>query len=108
MSSQYRTKVEEERIQECFDFLDFSKNGFLKSTDLIKLFKKFKKLPEDLVANVVNEIFDKIDFNQNGCIEYSEFVHANLDWDIILTIKNLEMTFKRFDIVNYSYIYIYI
>ena len=108
MSTHFRSLNQENIIREYFDFLDTNKNGFLAKNDLSPMLEKYKGLVSDARELYIKDIFDKLDLNQSEKIEYSEFLLANLDWELILTHKNLEITFTRFDIVHKVYFMVYI
>ncbi len=46
----------------------------------------------------LKKIIENIDMNQNGLIEYSEFVSAACNLQILLTEKNLKQAFDLFDL----------
>lgn len=52
----------------------------------------------------VSDIISELDCNGNGKINYSEFMAATLDLDVILDDEHLWMLFKQFDIDDTNFI----
>ena len=43
---------------------------------------------------------ENIDLDNNGVIDYNEFLTAAMNRKNVLSVKNIEATFKAFDIVG--------
>lgn len=41
---------------------------------------------------------ERIDDNKNGCLDYSEFVMASTNYNMILTKSNIKKIFKMIDV----------
>ena len=97
LSTQFRTKSDEENIRECFEFLDINKKGFVTAENLFLVLRVNTQWKEENIRKIVQEIFETIDLNKDGKIEHSEFLIANLDWERILSVHKLQFAFARFD-----------
>lgn len=47
--------------------------------------------------NIFDEILNSLDKNFNGVIDYTEFLVAAADKELLLTEENLKIAFKMFD-----------
>ena len=75
--------------------LDRNGDGRISRDELLEIYKEVFGI--DSNEHVTN-IMENVDTDKNGFIDYSEFVQATLDSEILFSRKNLETAFQTFDI----------
>lgn len=64
-----------------------------------ELLDGFSKIHEYSYAKkLVGKIMERIDDNKNGYLDYSEFVMASTNYNLILTKSNIKKIFKMIDV----------
>lgn len=83
MASQLINKEERERLSGLFKAFDKNSDGRLDKKELQEGYEKHMK--QILGDEEIDEIFNKIDIDQSGYIDYSEFISAAMDIEMLLT-----------------------
>lgn len=96
IATQIITPQEKEELRKVFADLDTSKNGRLSKEEITK---GLEKLTEDyrMTEKEIDELFEKLDADGSGEVEYTEFIVAAIDHEILLSKEKLEQAFKLFD-----------
>ena len=92
--SQIASKDEREEMLELFKKLDRDNNGTLSKQDLINGISLFNNITEREIDSIMNEV----DVDKSGEIDYSEFVTAAINKNILLSSDKIMMAFNEFDI----------
>ena len=84
-----------------FFAIDFTHNGCIEPHELKKAFdlKKIKVTEEE-----INHLFKIMDQNLKGAIDYTEFLMAGFDREVLFTKEKLTKAFNYFDINNSGFI----
>ena len=90
------------RLSELFKGCDSDGDGVISKEDLLPFFCREMK-PAD-AENMVNRIMKKVDSDSSGCIDYTEFIKANIDRKVLLSKENLQLAFSHFDRDGTGYI----
>lgn len=93
---QSKKKIEE--MKAIFHALDKDGNGVLDAKELQQGYVKMGKTAKK-ASQIVDRLLKKIDVNNNGLVDYTEFLMANLEEEVISKSK-LRETFKLFDKVD--------
>jgi len=95
IASQLVSKKEKETIDKLFRSMDTDSDGKLRKEEVKVGYKAIfgKELSED----DVEYLYSHVDMNGDGIIEYSEFVVAAVNEDILLRDENLHKAFQMFD-----------
>jgi len=83
MASQLINKDERERLSGLFKAFDKNSDGKLDKKELQEGYVLHMK--QILGDEEIDTIFDRIDIDKSGYIDYSEFVSAAMDIDMLLT-----------------------
>ena len=89
------TKEEKGRLLEIFQALDTNNDGQLSKEELKEGFDKFFVKGSKVIS--IDKIFKNLDKNHNETIDYTEFVTAVLDKDLLISQDNLRITFNLLD-----------
>ena len=84
-----------QKLTEIFKELDESGEGLLSKEELKKGYKKF--FADNLNDNEFNEIMETIDQDKSGQISIEEFLRATVNYENLVTEKNLKYAFHYFD-----------
>ncbi|OMJ74256.1 hypothetical protein SteCoe_26883 [Stentor coeruleus] len=95
VSSQLISKDEAKRLAENFKRLDKNGDGKLSKEELLEAYKN--QMGYDAAVEEVEKIMQQVDANNSGFIDYSEFLMASAQKDILLSKANLDNAFKAFD-----------
>ncbi|OMJ90666.1 hypothetical protein SteCoe_6946 [Stentor coeruleus] len=95
ISSQLISKEEAKRLAENFKRLDKNGDGKLSREELLEAYKS--QLGYEAALEEVEKIMQQVDSNNSGFIDYSEFLMASAQKDILLSKNNLDNAFKAFD-----------
>eukprot|EP00331_Platyophrya_macrostoma_P017606 CAMPEP_0176475320 /NCGR_PEP_ID=MMETSP0127-20121128/43545_1 /TAXON_ID=938130 /ORGANISM="Platyophrya macrostoma, Strain WH" /LENGTH=157 /DNA_ID=CAMNT_0017870911 /DNA_START=75 /DNA_END=548 /DNA_ORIENTATION=- len=87
------TTQEKEELRRVFGDLDTAKNGILSKDEIKKGLTEYRMTDSEL-----DEVFRSVDKDNSGAVEYTEFLIAAADHDILLSKEKLEHAFKLFDI----------
>jgi calcium-dependent protein kinase len=82
-------------LKKIFNQLDTTGDGLLTKDDLKKGYKKF--FTDDINDEDFDEIIKLIDQDNSGEISIEEFLRATIDYENIITEKNLKYAFDYFD-----------
>jgi calcium-dependent protein kinase len=77
-----------------FARLDLNRDGMLQREELVE---GFREIYGEVVEQEVDEIMALADLNGNGELDYSEWLVATSQMDVILTDKKLKQAFLFFD-----------
>lgn len=78
-----------------FRTLDKNNDGVLSREELIEGYSKISN--EGNNGKHVDKIMQRLDDNNNGFLDYSEFVMASTNYNLILTKSNIKKIFKMID-----------
>ena len=83
-------------LKDVFNRFDESGDGYLQ---LEEITAGLKEVLGHVKANmtIFNEILDSLDKNRNGVVDYTEFLVAAADKNMLLTEQNLRFAFNMFD-----------
>ena len=95
MTSRLMTKEYEKEMTEAFRSLDSNGDGRLSREELLEGYKQHMPLEE--AQKTVDSVLARVDADGNGFIDYSEFVLASTDYQLLLSQNNLEAAFSLFD-----------
>lgn len=95
MTSRLMTKEYEKELTEAFRALDTNGDGKLSREELLEGYKQHMPLEE--AEQAVNTVLARVDADHSGFIDYSEFVVASADYQLLLSQNNLEAAFSMFD-----------
>lgn len=86
-----------QELKDVFNRFDESGDGYLQ---LEEITAGLKEVLGHVKANmtIFDEILDTLDKNRNGVIDYTEFLTAAADKELLLTEENLRFAFNMFDI----------
>lgn len=102
IGSKLTTLEERKELTDIFKKLDKNGDGQLDKKELMEgytLLRNFKNDAGDLknVEEEVDNILKEVDFDKNGYIEYSEFISACMDKQILFSEERLRDAFNLFD-----------
>jgi len=89
------TKEDKETLLEIFKALDTNDDGQLSKEELKEGFNKFFVNQSKTIS--IEKIFKNLDKNHNEKIDYTEFVTAVLDKNLLISQDNLRVTFNLLD-----------
>ncbi|OMJ82598.1 hypothetical protein SteCoe_16644 [Stentor coeruleus] len=95
ISSQLISKDEAKKLAENFKRLDKNGDGKLSREELLEAYKS--QLGYEAALEEVEKIMQQVDSNNSGFIDYSEFLIASAQKDVLLSKNNLDNAFKAFD-----------
>jgi calcium-dependent protein kinase len=84
-----------QKLTEIFKELDESGEGLLSKEELKKGYKKF--FTDSLTDSEFDEIMKTIDQDKSGQISIEEFLRATVNYENLVTEKNLKYAFEYFD-----------
>jgi calcium-dependent protein kinase len=84
-----------QKLTEIFKELDESGEGLLSKEELKKGYKKF--FSDNLTDSEFDEIMKTIDQDKSGQISIEEFLRATVDYENLVSEKNLKYAFEYFD-----------
>ena len=93
--SQIISLKDTKEIRDVFQLIDKDNDGKISKDDLIEYFKLSKNLDEAI--DEAEQIIDNLDFDKKGYIEYSQYLKASLDTNLILSKNNVTMAFNMLD-----------
>ena len=79
-----------------FQKLDLNHDGMLSREELIAGYEQYFGAAEN-VEHEVDKIMEAVDTDRSGSIDYTEFVIATMEKNILLNQQNLEAAFNAFD-----------
>ena len=100
--SQVLTPKDTKSIRDVFFFIDEDNDGRLTQKDLLNYFNHHKDA-KDAKQEAFN-IMKKLDTDNKGFIEYSQFLRATLDSELVFSEKNVIMAFDLLDTEKKSFI----
>ena len=81
--------------------MDDDRSGVIDKKEIESAFKRSKSLKlKDMDDNKIHRMISEIDYNENSQIEYTEFVAATLDKDVLENEDTLRGLFNLFDLDN--------
>jgi calcium-dependent protein kinase len=83
------------QTKEIFKALDADGDGKLSRSELLAGYNK--ALTSENAEDAVDRIMQQVDTDGNGFIEYSEFLKAAIDKELMMTGNNLKVAFEMFD-----------
>lgn len=86
-------KQTEERLFATFKEIDKNNDGILSEEELKEGFREYLGEDNIIFEQELKAIIQQADFNKNGQIEYSEFVAACTNMNLMMTEKNLKEAF---------------
>jgi calcium-dependent protein kinase len=92
--SQLASKDQMEELQKAFKALDITKSGSLSREELLI---GYRELMGDLAEAEVDRIMDIADTDKSGAIDYSEWVVATINKNLLLSDEKLRQAFDLFD-----------
>lgn len=95
MTSRLMTKEYEKELTDAFRALDTNGDGRLSREELLEGYKQH--LPLEEAEKAVNCVLARVDVDHSGFIDYSEFVLASADYQLLMSQSNLEAAFNMFD-----------
>jgi calcium-dependent protein kinase len=95
IASQFLTKEETSTLAVTFRKLDKNNDGKLSKEELLEAFIVIHGA--ESAEEEVLKVFEEADVNQSGFIDYSEFLLAMTQKEILLSSENLEKSFSVFD-----------
>jgi len=95
IASQLITKEDSTRLSISFRKLDKNCDGRLSSDELLEAFTEI--YGAEIAAEEVSRILEEADLNHSGYIDYSEFLLATTQKEVLLSSDNLDKTFAVFD-----------
>ncbi|CAG9326197.1 unnamed protein product [Blepharisma stoltei] len=89
------TQEEKRELQKSFRMLDQNGDGRVSKNELLTIYKEvIGGMDSDAI---VDRIMKNVDTDGSGFIDYTEFIQATLNHEILFSKKNLEMAFRVFD-----------
>ena len=89
------THVANSRVSVSVQGCDRDGDGVLSRDDLLPHFSEDRS-PE-AAAELLDRVMRQVDTDSNGFIDYTEFIKANIDREILLSRSNLQLAFSFFD-----------
>ncbi|CAG9319541.1 unnamed protein product [Blepharisma stoltei] len=89
------TQEEKRELQKSFRMLDQNGDGRVSKEELLKIYNEVVGGLNN--ETVIDRIMNNVDTDGSGFIDYTEFIQATLDHEILFSRRNLEMAFKIFD-----------
>ena len=78
--------------------IDYNNDGKLEEKEFVNHLKEIiEKTGEKANENYLTRVFENIDIDKSGTVEYSEFVAAAVDKELVLNDDNLKEGFNFFD-----------
>ena len=90
ITSQILSSKEIKPLREVFTVIDSDNDGKINKEDLVDYFRQSSATDPE---NEAKQVMSKIDWQGNGFIEYSQYIKASIDSDIVLSNKNLTLAF---------------
>ena len=82
-------------LSNMFKAFDYDGDGLLSPDDLLRQFEQM--MPRERAYEEVERVMKQVDTDSNGFIDYTEFVKANIDRQMLLSKDNLSLAFSTFD-----------
>lgn len=95
ISSQLITKEESKKLAENFKRLDKNGDGKLSKEELMVAYEGL--MGYEGASSEVEKIMKQVDVNNSGFIDYSEFLMASAQKEVLLSKSNLDNAFRTFD-----------
>ena len=95
ISSQMMTKELEKQLSASFRAIDKNGDGRLSREELLEAYRQIMPVEEAIAT--VEKIMSNVDADHSGFIDYSEFVLATANYNVLLSKTNLESAFNAFD-----------
>lgn len=96
MAAQIVNNKDFKEIRHIFSVIDKDGDGKIGREDLIKQLTSV--MTHDAAESQVDKIINQVDGNMDGYIQYTEYLKASIDKNILLSRNNLYMAFSIFDI----------
>ncbi len=78
--------------------IDIDNDGKVQQKEFVKNFKEIiEKTGKEIDEKYLKDLFNHIDYDRSGNIDYSEFITAAIDKNLIVNDKNLKESFEFFD-----------
>ena len=95
IASQLLTRLELKEVKKVFLELDQNGDGKLSKEELVMGYSK--AFGEEEAKEQVERIMSHVDTDKNGYLEYTEFLKAATDQEVLINEKNLKLAFEAFD-----------
>lgn len=95
IASQLLSKNEAAKLAETFRELDSNGDGKLSKEELVEAYTK--QLGAERALEEAQHIMEQVDVNNSGFIDYTEFIMASTEKEVLLSKANLDTAFKAFD-----------
>lgn len=95
IASQLLSQEECKRLGAMFRTLDVNGDGKLSKEELLKAYTQ--QIGSESAHLEVDKIMARVDLNDSGFIDYTEFLMASTQNEVLLSKKNLEAAFRTFD-----------
>jgi calcium-dependent protein kinase len=94
ITSQILSNKEIKPLREVFTVIDSDNDGKINREDLIDYFRQSSASDPETEAQ---QVMSKIDREGKGFIEYSQYIKASIDSNVVLSRKNLGLAFNMMD-----------
>ena len=95
ISSQLISKEESKKLAENFKRLDKNGDGKLSKEELMEAYET--SMGYEAALEEVEKVMQQVDVNNSGYIDYSEFLMASSQKEVLLSKANLDNAFRTFD-----------
>ena len=95
ITSQILSNKDTKPIREVFTLIDSDNDGRISEKDLIDYYRAH--ISEDNAEEEARTIMEQLDNDGKGYVEYSQYLRAGLDADLVLSRNNLVMAFNMLD-----------
>jgi calcium-dependent protein kinase len=89
-------KGQKEQLLEIFRSMDIDNDGHINKDELLTVYHKFTK--DERIPTVIEHIMHELDINDNNCLDFSEFLMATLNYQLVLNDQILKQIFDSIDI----------
>ena len=98
IAAQYVSREQTKALTESFKGLDLNGDGRLSREELINGYRT--ALSKEEAAEALERVMSTVDCDGNGYIDYSEFILAAVNEQVLLSKSNLERAFRSLDCDN--------
>ncbi|CAG9332663.1 unnamed protein product [Blepharisma stoltei] len=95
IASQIMTHDDSEELLKAFKNIDKNGDGKLSKVELIKFYSSV--MGDHVGRDFAKETLNNVDIDGNGSLEFTEFLRASAEHQLLLSKKNLEVTFSMLD-----------